>query len=316
MQILSSQLPGGRKYDVSLSFAGEDRPYVGQVASFLRGAGVRVFYDEYEETALWGKDLIDELDQIFRLESEVVVMFVSAAYRNKDWTNHERRSVLAAALKARREYILPVRFDETELPGMPATMKWLDARKLSPRLLGERVLAKLSALGLAGACSDKPLAPSPGIVAWRIARADRAPASLAGSAVAASITGGRWNPAGVLMLYSGASFCTSLLELLVHAQNGLLDGWVTVQIRIPATVAIETIYESALPTDWREVSRYKTLQQLGAAWVQSGRTCVMSVPSAAVPNERMFLMNPLHPDFSELEVLALEPLRIDSRLLR
>ena len=48
---------GSREYDVSLSFTGEDREYVEQVASGLRHQGVRVFYDRYEEANLWGKDL-------------------------------------------------------------------------------------------------------------------------------------------------------------------------------------------------------------------------------------------------------------------
>lgn len=45
------------RYDVALSFAGEERPYVEAVADALRNAGVKVFYDDYEKVTLWGKDL-------------------------------------------------------------------------------------------------------------------------------------------------------------------------------------------------------------------------------------------------------------------
>ena len=59
------------KYDVALSFAGEDREYVDAVASHLQEAGVRVFYDRFEETKLWGKNLYDHLSDITAVRLEV-----------------------------------------------------------------------------------------------------------------------------------------------------------------------------------------------------------------------------------------------------
>jgi hypothetical protein len=47
--------PGGRwRWDVVLSFAGAQRPYVERVAAALKAAGVRCFYDADEQTELWG----------------------------------------------------------------------------------------------------------------------------------------------------------------------------------------------------------------------------------------------------------------------
>src|SRR5436305_8002487 len=89
-----------KTYDVALSFAGEDRPYVRQVADYLRMRGARVFYDQFEQASLWGRNLVEELDRVYRLESVFVVMFISVAYRDKEWTRHERRSTLSAALKS------------------------------------------------------------------------------------------------------------------------------------------------------------------------------------------------------------------------
>jgi hypothetical protein len=54
------------EYDVVLSFAGEDRKYVEKTADILRQAGVKVFYDLYEDTKLWGKDLYQHLDNIYQ----------------------------------------------------------------------------------------------------------------------------------------------------------------------------------------------------------------------------------------------------------
>src|SRR5262249_44725376 len=76
------------KYDIALSFAGEDRAYVEEVAAGLKSAGVSVFYDGFEKANLWGKNLIDHLADIYS-NSRYVVMFISKAYVEKAWTTHE-----------------------------------------------------------------------------------------------------------------------------------------------------------------------------------------------------------------------------------
>jgi hypothetical protein len=48
-------------YDVALSFTGEDRAYVDEIAEQLRSQGIRLFYDRYEQANLWGKDLYEHL---------------------------------------------------------------------------------------------------------------------------------------------------------------------------------------------------------------------------------------------------------------
>lgn len=80
------------EYDVALSFAGDYRDYVEQVADHLRAAKVRVFYDDYEKAALWGKDLHLHLDDIYQNRAQYCVMFISRSYKDKLWTNHERQS--------------------------------------------------------------------------------------------------------------------------------------------------------------------------------------------------------------------------------
>jgi hypothetical protein len=103
-----------RTYDVALSFAGEDRGYVEQVASHLRESGVKVFYDRYEEATLWGKDLYEHFHDIYQNKAKYMVMFASEHYARKVWPNHERQSAQARTLREKREYILPARFDDTE----------------------------------------------------------------------------------------------------------------------------------------------------------------------------------------------------------
>lgn len=133
------------QYDVCLSFAGEQRAYVERVAKALRSRGVRVFFDDYEAAHLWGKDLYAHLDEVYGHLGRYCVLFASAEYARKVWTNHERRSAQARALKAKREYILPARFDRTPIPGLPDTVHYIDLRKIRPARLVELILEKVGA---------------------------------------------------------------------------------------------------------------------------------------------------------------------------
>jgi len=54
------------EHDVCLSFAGQDRTYVRAVAESLRTHGIRVFFDEYEQVDMWGKDLYTHLDDLYQ----------------------------------------------------------------------------------------------------------------------------------------------------------------------------------------------------------------------------------------------------------
>jgi hypothetical protein len=133
------------KYDVCLSFASEQRSYAEQVAHQLRLRGVRVFYDVYEQAGLWGTDLTESLQKVYGEQSRYCVLFASAAYERSMWTKHERRSALERALRNwNADYILPVRFDETAIPGLHTTIGYIDGTTTSPEELVELILAKLA----------------------------------------------------------------------------------------------------------------------------------------------------------------------------
>lgn len=131
------------EYDICLSFASEQRSYVEQVADILRLRAVKVFYDRYEQAALWGKDLYVHLDHVYRSSATYCVVFVSKEYASKVWTGHERASAQARALVESNEYFLPVRFDDTEIPGLRPTTAYLEASAFTPDELAEVICQKL-----------------------------------------------------------------------------------------------------------------------------------------------------------------------------
>jgi hypothetical protein len=132
-----------RSYDVALSFAGEDREFVEQVANELREDGVTVFYDRFEEVNLWGSDLAEHLGRVYGTDSRYVVLFASRHYAAKAWPNHEKQFALSRHLRGDTGRILPVRFDDTAIPGLPPTIAYLDARVLTPGKLAELIRQKL-----------------------------------------------------------------------------------------------------------------------------------------------------------------------------
>lgn len=137
------------KYHVALSFAGEDRAYVEQVATALKSEGVDVFYDLYEEAELWGKDLYEHLSNIYQKMAMFTVMFVSEPYRQKVWTNHERKSAQARAFSESREYILPAIFDESvEIPGLLKTTGHVLLKTKTPDQLSRLIVKKLEKSGV------------------------------------------------------------------------------------------------------------------------------------------------------------------------
>jgi len=131
------------RYDVALSFAGEDREYVEQTAEILRSRGVKTFYDKHEVVTLWGKNLYTHLDEIYRQRARYTVMFISKYYAVKTWTKRERESAQARAFEETREYILPARFDSTEIPGLLPTIGHIDLRCTPPSELAELIIQKL-----------------------------------------------------------------------------------------------------------------------------------------------------------------------------
>jgi TIR domain len=151
------------RWDVALSFAGAQRNYVEQVARALEVQGVRCFYDADEQIELWGKYLAEELPAIYAEQAAAVVVFVSAEYAARDWTRLERRSALARAVKERREYVLPARFDDTPLPGLLADMVAINLRGRPPQQFATMIASKLAALDVTAPGQAESQAPDAGM---------------------------------------------------------------------------------------------------------------------------------------------------------
>lgn len=133
------------RFDVAISFAGSERTYADALAHSVQDANFDVFYDDFYKAALWGKDLPVFFDEIYRKRSRFCVIFVSKEYAERMWTNHERQSAQARAIEQHgSEYILPVKVDGSDLPGMPNTIAYLSLSDHTIDEIAQMLIQKLS----------------------------------------------------------------------------------------------------------------------------------------------------------------------------
>ncbi len=132
------------EYDVALSFAGENRQYVENVAQELEKNGINVFYDKFKEVELLGENLIELLGKVYSKKSAYVVMFISKHYAEKIWTRHECHAALEKAISTPRAYILPFRFDDTEIPGLTSATGYISAIEKQPKEVAEIIIKKIT----------------------------------------------------------------------------------------------------------------------------------------------------------------------------
>lgn len=132
----------------------------------------------------------------------------------------------------------------------------------------------------------------------------------------ARLYGGRWNSVGTRMVYAASTLSLAILEILVHLENeDVLPNYSYIAVRCPENVIKNAAEITKLPKDWQSSPAPKELQQIGDNWINKNASAVLAVPSAVVPIELNYLLNPAHPDFSALEIGEPERLTLDSRLL-
>lgn len=152
------------------------------------------------------------------------------------------------------------------------------------------------------------------LVVWRLCADYREPWAFTGEGSARR--GGRWNRPGTRVVYCAESRSLAAMEVLVHADEvgrlGMLR-WIV----IPVTLGADLIERpSTFPTNWRDYPYGSHAQEFGSLWAREARTAALRVPSAVVPGEFNYLLNPAHPDFKHAKIGKPEPFSFDPRLAR
>ncbi len=139
------------------------------------------------------------------------------------------------------------------------------------------------------------------MLAWRLCQDGYA--DLAG--FGARRYGGRWNRPGRAMVYAASSAALAVFEVRVHldlAPELIPDDYLLLTLDFDG-LAVEVVDE--MPED---PAAY------GDAWLSEGRTPLLEVPSAIVPESTNLLLNPVHPEATPAHLIQQRPFRFDRRL--
>lgn len=148
--------------------------------------------------------------------------------------------------------------------------------------------------------------------AWRIVKEKHAATAFDGEG--ARLYGGRWNSLGTPVVYTSATLSLAALENLVHLTPPVRFVFSAIPVDFDDTF-VEVVDPAGLPSHWREKPPSSFTMEIGDLWVRESRSAVMKLPSALIPGESNFLLNPRHPEFKKIVIGPPEPFSFDPRLL-
>ncbi len=146
---------------------------------------------------------------------------------------------------------------------------------------------------------------------WRIDK----PGRDAFSGEGARRFGGRWNSPGVAVVYLSEHQSLAALEIFVHLQPLVPHEKYLAYFVEWDDAQMEALAPKKLPPNWRASPPEPATMQMGDRWVGEKRSAVLALPSAILPGERNFLINPAHPDFGKLRRQKAVSFAFDHRLV-
>ncbi len=152
------------------------------------------------------------------------------------------------------------------------------------------------------------------IEVWRLVRSAFCPSPrVAFSGEGAAIAGGRWNRRGTRVAYASQTRSLAILEILATIDR--VDA-PSDYVFVSATLEEGEIERLAtLPATWRAPARSDSSIEIGETFLTEHKHLALAVPSAIVPQEYNYLINPRHPAFESLRVAEnLEPFSFDARI--
>lgn len=150
------------------------------------------------------------------------------------------------------------------------------------------------------------------ITAWRITRKKYVTEAFTGEG--AKLFGGRWNPPGYAVVYLAQNLSLAILELMVHLdEDADIGTYTAIPVRFDSAF-VHVLEQDKLPENWSSLPISGQSQMVGKQWLEDKQSLLLQVPSSVVPSESNFLVNPLHPDVSQLEIGSPQPLHIDNRI--
>ncbi|MEO7119549.1 MAG: RES family NAD+ phosphorylase [Ginsengibacter sp.] len=133
----------------------------------------------------------------------------------------------------------------------------------------------------------------------------------------AALKGARWNSIGVELIYTASNRSLSMAEVAVHFTLATLPGdYMMITIFIPDNISIQKFNISDLPTNWNTFPHPSTTPSIGDKFITDNKFCVLQIPSAVTQGDYNLLINPNHPDFKRIKIIAIDKFPFDKRIFK
>ena len=210
-----------KRFQVALSFPGEQRAYVAQVANALaeRLGREQVFYDEWYTAELARPNLNKYLQDLYHQQAELIVPFLCADYERKEWCGLELRAILDLLKQRQDQAIMPLRFDDSSVDGFLSIDGYIDLRQYTPEQTAAFILQRIT--------PREQTTPNTAII-----HSDRLP----------TVKGGFFGRSAELQLLNDAwaNTTTRIIQFIASGGTGktkLLRHWIDHTADIPVLIA-------------------------------------------------------------------------------
>lgn len=138
------------------------------------------------------------------------------------------------------------------------------------------------------------------------------------SGFGAYLTPGRWHLRGNRVIYTSEAASLAALEYLAHLKPDTIPADISLlQFEVPDDISMEQQNTpEKLNPDWRRITLPVALQNFGTQWLIELRSALLAVPSAIIPSETNYLLNPAHPEISRVRIIGEESFSFDPRLIK
>jgi len=133
----------------------------------------------------------------------------------------------------------------------------------------------------------------------------------------AAIKGARWNSVGVELIYAAANRSLAMAEVVVHLTLGTVPAdYIMMTLFIPDDISLQKLNVTDLPPNWNIFPHPSSTQTIGDQFVAENKYCVLQIPSSVTQGDHNLLINPNHPDFKKIKIIATEKFPFDKRIFK
>ena len=130
----------------------------------------------------------------------------------------------------------------------------------------------------------------------------------------ARLFGSRWNHKGIACIYTSESRALAVLEYTVNTNVEDIPRDLSIASIQVSDSKILTLSIGALPGNWKDSPAPAETKDFGSRLLRDGNYGVIKIPSAIIPMEYNYILNPLHADSKSFKIIDVSDFIYDLRI--